>query len=89
MKLPRTSNGKKYAKHPLVVLCEQMGTSAIARKLGLKHSSVGVYYRRAQVNRETLVPATWALPLAKMLDDHPGVLRPDLYKMTWSKDVLV
>ena len=79
MKLPRSINGRHYFKHPLVTLCEKHGTSEVGRKIGVHHSSVNAYYAKARKNRDALVPATWALPLAELLNEHPAVFRPDLY----------
>jgi hypothetical protein len=44
---------------------------------------VAIYIIRARKKPSTLVPAEWALPLAKLLNVRPAVIRPDLYLHNW------
>lgn len=76
-------------RHPLVLLSERVGVSGLARQIrstsGAAHvdrTSVRVYLRRAEVDRNTVVPAEWVLDLWKASGVHPYYWRPDLYPKT-------
>ena len=70
--------------HPLVYAAAKYSRVELGKLLGHKnHSTVAIYIIRARKKPSTLVPAEWALPLAKLLNVRPAVIRPDLYLHHW------
>ena len=69
----------KLRKHPIVLSVERFGIHPVAKALSVDRTSVYKYFNYALVDRDSKVPAEWAIPLARLSGIHPFYWRPDLY----------
>ena len=85
-------DGSPLRMHPLLWCVQhrlgQRHKSDAARVLGITPQSLYILLGKCK-QRSTLVPATWARPLARFFGVNPAFLRPDLYAEPWiERDLL-
>ena len=89
-KLPRSVNGVRLPKHPLVMMTDMQrehgaALTDIARAMNMKQ--VQQLWREvnyASKDRDHLIPAHWILDVCRLSGMPPVVFRPDLYRPEWT-----
>lgn len=90
-KLPRTCDGVKLTKHPVLIAAEKAAEHTprikrvdIARMLGVSPQSALGFEQRAQADRDYQLPAEHVKVYARIAKLPPYVFRPDVFKEDWT-----
>lgn len=83
-RLPRSYQGRRLVKHPMIAALEKDTRSNIARRIGIGRHSVLCAEKLAELNRDYLMPATWVRAYCDVTGLPPYVFRPDIFDAAWT-----